>query len=210
MDISGQKVDINGAGGYYYSAPGDHKSSVAWSLNAQTPLMLTANHLDIARPDLLRMARTVKPDPGTVAVPVHLRWLPAGWVTTGVTVSGPSAATWRGEVAAGKTAPEPTTSAQRKVQKDRATNPSGSLSVVVGSTTDAPAGGESLSVGGHPARHPVRTDEPGKTLIYLVVDLGGGRLMTLIGEGGGISLNDLTKIAEQVEITPTGLDWLGG
>jgi hypothetical protein len=71
------------------------------------------------------------------------------------------------------------------------------------------AGGETLTVGGHPARHPVRTDEPGKSLIYLVVDLGKGRLMTLIGEGGGISLNDLTKIAEQVEITPARLDWLG-
>ena len=34
--------------------------------------------------------------------------------------------------------------------------------------------------------------------------------MTLIGQGGGISLDDLTTIAEQTEITPTGLEWLGG
>ena len=33
--------------------------------------------------------------------------------------------------------------------------------------------------------------------------------MTLVGEGAGIGLTDLVKIAEQVEITPAGLDWLG-
>ena len=206
IDTSGQTVDINGNRGYYSAAPGDRKSSVAWSLSAHTLLMLTASHLVIPQQDLLRMARTVKPDPGPVAVPVHLRWLPAGWATTGVTVSGASAATWRGEVVAGTTAPEPTTDAQLKTGQGNTS--SGSLSVVVGGTTDAPAGGATLSVGGHPARHPVRTDQAGKTLTYLVVDLGQGRLMTLVGDGA-ISLNELAKVAEQAQITPTGLDWLG-
>jgi hypothetical protein len=123
-------------------------------VEAHTVLMLTASHLDIFQPDLLRMARSVRPDPGTVAAPVRLGWLPAGWRTTNVTISGPSAAAWRGEVAAA--------------------NPAG------------------------------------RSLRYLVVDLGGGRLLTLTGDGGGISLEDLTRIAEQVDITPTGLDWLGG
>lgn len=209
MDTSGRKVEINGTKGYYTAAQGDHKSYVSWSPDAHTLLTLSANHLDISQSDLLRMARSVQPERGTVAVPVHLRWLPTGWATTGFTVSGASAATWRGEVAAARSAPEPTTTAERKAQKGGATSPVGSLSVVVGSTTDAPTGGETLSVDGHPARHPVRTDEPGQSLVYLVVDLGQGRLMTLVGQGAGIGLTDLVKIAEQVSITPAGLDWLG-
>jgi hypothetical protein len=210
MDTSGQKVDINGVRGYYTPAHDEKNSSVNWSLDAHTVLMLTADHLDIAQPDLLRMARSVRPDPGLVTVPVRLRWLPAGWRTTNVTVSGPSAATWRGEVAAAKPAPEPTTSADRRKRKDAATNPVGSLTVEVGDTTAAPDGGTTGTVGGRPARYPVRTDVPGQSLRYLVVDLGGGRMLTLIGDGGGITVDDLTRIAEQVDITPTGLDWLGG
>jgi hypothetical protein len=208
MDTGGQPVDIHGDRGYYSGAHGDHKSYVDWSPGAHTVLILSAHHLDISRQDLVRMARSVQPEAGTVAVPVRLRWLPAGWTASGITVSGPSAATWRGQVTAGSIAPEPTTIAEHKAAKEGAASGPGSLSVEVGTGTDAPAGGETLTVGGHPARHPVRADEPGKTLTYLVVDLGKGRLLTLIGQGGGITLNDLAKIAANVEITPAGLGWL--
>ena len=57
MDTTGQTVDINGVRGYYSPAQGDQKSSVNWSPNAHTVLMIAANHLDISRQDLLRVAR---------------------------------------------------------------------------------------------------------------------------------------------------------
>ncbi|MBG0565438.1 hypothetical protein [Actinoplanes aureus] len=209
IDTSGQKVDINGAQGFYTPPQGDRKSSVNWTLDDHTALTIAALKVDISKNDLLRMARSVRPDPGVSPVPVSPRWLPPGWETTGAEVSGPSQDTWRSYVYAVRRAPEPSTDADRKAAKE-GNSQSGELSVTVGTTTDAPSGGDRFTVGGHPARHPVRTDEPGKRLIYLVVDLGEGRLMTLIGSGAGLTLDDLKKVAEKTEITPAGLAWLGG
>jgi hypothetical protein len=208
-DPGGQKVDINGSKGSYFGAQGDHKSYVGWAPDTRTRLTLAASHLDISRADLLRMARSVRPDPGSHTVPVRLRWLPADWTAIGATVSGASKATWRCEVAAAKAAPDPISVFDKKAAKEGGHSSPGSMSVVVGAVTDAPAGGDALTVGGRPARHPVRADAAGSSLTYLVVDLGGGRYMTLIGSGGGLTLTDLTKVAERAEITPAGLDWLG-
>ena len=204
VGAGGPAVDINGHPGHYVPAEGK-KSYVSWQAGEHTMLMLSASHYAIAQKDLLRMARSVRPEPGTNAVPVRLRHLPAGWSTTGITVSGQSAATWRAEVAAAQPAPE---LPPDKSKMEGKAGP-GSLSVTVGSTAEAPAGGTELTVGGRPARHPVRADQPGRDLIYLVVDLGAGRVMTLVGQGDGLTLADLTKVAEQAEITPAGLDWLG-
>ncbi|AGZ43041.1 hypothetical protein [Actinoplanes friuliensis] len=192
MNRDGRAVDIGGVRGYYGGLD-DPKSSVSWSPGPHTWLMISAHQLAISEPDLLRMARSVKPVPGTLAAPLTLPRLPDGWAATGFSVSGARPATWRSEVFAG---PEATG------------GEAGSLSVAVGTTTDAPKGGKKLTVAGHPARHPVRTDLAGQSLTYLVVDLGHGRLMTLIGEGS-ITLDNLVTVAEAAQISPTGLDWLG-
>ena len=123
-------------------------------------------------------------------------------------ISGKSAGTWRGEVLADARGLEPSTG--DGVNKEDAASGAGQLSVVVGTTTDAPDGGERLVVGGRPARHPVRADEAGKDLRYLVVELGQGRLMTLVGSGGGLDLAVLGKVAAPVETDPAALSWLGG
>ncbi|GIE88956.1 hypothetical protein [Actinoplanes regularis] len=213
MDTSGQRVDINGVRGYY-SAGGDAKSYVDWSPNGHTVLMLAAGHFDISKADLLRMARSVRPDPTVATIPVNLRWLPEGWTTTAATISGQGPTTWRAEVSAVRR--EVPTGAATPGKDKRGVPPveggtveTGSLSVVVGAVTDAPAGGKQLTVGGHPARQPVRTDAPGRDLIYLVVDLGQGRLMTLVGEGAGLTVDDLVKVAEQAEVNPPGKGWIG-
>ncbi|MEU4428459.1 hypothetical protein AB0F81_48240, partial [Actinoplanes sp. NPDC024001] len=205
MDTSGQKVDVNGAVGFYTGAPDAPKSYVTWAPGEHTALILAAGNLDISRSDLLRMARSVRADTGVTASPVRLNWLPPGWITSGATVSGQSPDRWRTDVYAVRRALDPSS----KLDKERAVREQGDLSVVVDDVTDAPAGGETFTVGGRPARHPVRADEAGKSLIYLVVDLGGGRLMTLAGHGAGLTLDDLRRVAEQVEITPSGLGWLG-
>src|SRR4051812_5671476 len=132
----------------------------------------------MSRDDLLRVARSVRPEAGEATVPVKLSWLPDSWQTSGSTVSGASASGWR----AWLNAAAPVTAAA-KAKGDGAGHTQQELSLVVDSVTDAPDGGDALTVAGHPARHPVRADEAGKSLTYLVVDLGEGRLMTLIGSG---------------------------
>lgn len=201
MDTSGQKVDIHGARGYYQPSSGDHKSSVDWSPDPHTVLMITAGHLDVSRSDMLKAARSVAPDPGTVDPAVRLDWLPDGWSATGFSVSGPSAARWRSEVFAG--APASPTADPKSLKEDGLP----SLSVVVGTTTDAPAGGPALLVGGHPARWPLRTDPAGQSLSYLVVDLGHGRLMTLIGSGG-IQKNEMMRVAAATVLVPAAAGWI--
>lgn len=198
IDTSGQKVDVNGARGWLSASQGDGKSSVNWIAGPHTVLMIATGHVELGKADLLRMARSVRPDPGSVAVPVRLPWLPDGWTARSATVSGPSMGTWRAEIGVAGRAEE-TTPAKEKQS-------STSLSVVVGIGTDAPAGGQKLTVGGHPARHPVRTDTPGQRLTYLVVDLGHDRMMTLIGDG--LSLDELTRIAEHADIDASGVGWL--
>jgi hypothetical protein len=42
-----------------------------------------------------------------------------------------------------------------------------------------------------------------------VVDLGNGRLMTVVGQGDGLTLKDLTRTAEQAQVVPAGAAWLG-
>ncbi|BCJ39461.1 hypothetical protein GCM10010168_62910 [Actinoplanes ianthinogenes] len=200
----GKKVDVNGAPGYYHDDGG--KSYVDWAINEHTVLSLATVHYDLGKADLLRMARSVRPDPGVTATPLTLRWLPEGWSSNFVTVSGDTEQTWRASVLAGKVVPA---TGHDKNGKDKKAGADGQLSVTVGSGTDAPDGGEKLTVGGHPARHPKRSEPFAQSMLYLVVDLGGGRQMTLIGEGAGITLDDLTKIAEQAEISKSAPDWIG-
>ncbi|GGN64675.1 hypothetical protein GCM10010112_25170 [Actinoplanes lobatus] len=209
VDRSGQPIDVNGAQGYYSPAQNDRKSSVIWHPAQNTVLMLTASKLDISKNDLLRMARSVRPDTGVTGVPARLNWLPDGWITTGTTVSGPSPSQWRAEFSTVKNQLVTYSEKLKKEMKEGVVQPVGQLSVVVGLTTDAPSGGTELTVGGRPARIPVRTDEAGRDLLYLVVDLGGNRLLTLVGNGAGLTVDDLRRIAEQTLVEPAGLEWLG-
>jgi hypothetical protein len=189
MDTSGSRITINGHAGYYSGTPGENKSTVDWVIGSHTLLMVSADHLTLSEDDLLRIARSVRSDAGTSPVPLRLPWLPDGWTNTNVTISGPSQAKWRVEIS-GQDA-------------------QGSLSVIVGSAAEAPAGGAALPmpIAGHPARHPVRTDKPGIGFNYLVLDLGHGRYMTLVGSGA-VTFTDLTKIAYSAEVLPAGLGWL--
>jgi hypothetical protein len=206
----GKKVDVNGAPGYYHgSVDGEGKSYLDWGINEHTVLSLGAHRLDMSKADLLRMARSVRPDPGVTTLPVTLRWLPDGWTTGFAVVSGDTKAAWYTRLGAEKVGPLTGRDKEDKTIPPGSTTTVGQLSIEVASSTDAPDGGAKLTVGGHPARNPVRTESFAKAMIYLVVDLGHGRLMTLIGEGGGITLDDLTKIAEQAEISPSAPDWIG-
>ncbi|WP_433833508.1 hypothetical protein ACQP2E_19060 [Actinoplanes sp. CA-015351] len=200
-----QKADVNGADGWYSPAQGDQKSSLSWIIDDHTVLMLATSRLDLSKADMLRVARSVRPEAGTNPSPVTLGWLPTGWQPTGLTVSGPAAASWRGSVYVVKQGTE----ISGKDKKTPVTVNYGELSVTVGARTDAPDGGAELTVAGRPARQPTRDDAAGRGTLYLVVDLGGGRLLTLVGAGGGLDVAQLTRIAANVTVDPTGLTWLG-
>jgi hypothetical protein len=209
----GEKVDVNGADGWYSPAQGDKKSSLTWIAGDDTVLMLATSRLDLRKADLLRVARSVRPDPGVTTNPVRLRWLPDGWSAAHSTVSGPSAGRWRASVNA-VTAPPVTASLPAGADKgeggaEGGRDRYGDVTVTVGESAEAPDGGRELTVAGRPAREPVRADEAGKGLRYLVVELGSGRVMTLVGSGAGLSAGDLVRIAEGAEVTPAGLEWLG-
>ncbi|GAA4608457.1 hypothetical protein BJY16_006852 [Actinoplanes octamycinicus] len=197
----GKKVDINGAPGYYHEGGG--KSYLDWGVDEHTVLSLATTHYVMSKADMLKMARSVRPDPGVTTVPVRLRWLPDGWSVNTAIVSGDHKDTWRAGLLVEKPAVEGIK------DKEALSQATGQMSVVVGSSTEAPAGGRELTVGGHPARQPVRSESFAKSMLYLVVDLGHGRLMTLVGEGAGITREDLVKIAEQAEISPDAPDWIG-
>jgi hypothetical protein len=184
IDRSGDRVSVNGHDGHYSGTPGEHKSSLDWALGPHTVLMLAADHMALSRTDMLRIARSVQPDTGVFPVPFQLPWLPPGQPAAAVTISGPSTERWRAELS------------------------TDGLTVIAGSTAEAPAGGATLTVGGHPARHPVRHDAAGRDFNYLVVDLGRSRYLTLLSPGA-VPFNDLVKIAATARMLPTGLDWLG-
>ncbi|GAA4957844.1 hypothetical protein [Actinoplanes utahensis] len=206
QDTSGERVDINGAPGFLSGAR-DGKSSVSWSPGEGTVLSIDASRVRISESDLLKMARSVRPDTGVATNPVRLTWLPDGWVSQAALVGGRSAAGWHSEILAGTPMTGVSSDVQGKEAKEGKVSTGGDVNITVGTTSLAPAGGTILTVNGWRARNPVRTDLPGQSLTYLVVELGGGRLMTLVSQG--TTLDGLKRIAEGAEIEPSGLEWIG-
>jgi hypothetical protein len=84
--------------------------------------------------------------------------------------------------------------------------------VRLGATTDAPAGGESTTVGGRPARIATRPADgpvPGDHT-YVVVDLASGLKLTVYGLVPDVTRADLVAVAEGAEVGATpDLSWLG-
>jgi hypothetical protein len=213
INTDSRPVDITGSDGYVEGYPARHvsRASVVWSPAPNTVLSLLAYRLTISEQDLLRAARSVRPDPGGFTVPIRLGTLPSGWASDKFSVSGAAPDTWRAAIDVRRRTGSPRKGAGAEAD----------LSVAVGTVTEAPPGGDSLTVSGHPARHVVPAplmvagglpgvEKPAANQpTYLVVDLGNGRLLTLI-EHGGLTRDDLRAIAEDVEITPGDLNWIGG
>lgn len=248
-DAGGKPVDVNGVRGYYHGADG--KSYVTWPAEAGIQLSISQHGLALSERDLLRVARSVRPDPAQLSSPLRFGSLPNGLAMSMLEVFGDSPTSWLARVsgeqmlgtpagelaipvkpgAAGvgegagaraKPAGPPTTTATAAVPpapggakatqlppgKSKENSQVRHLSVAVGTSTTAPDGGDSLVVSGHPARFVTRGVAEKLTLNYLVVDLGEGRLLTLLGEQ--VSRDDLVSTAEQVDVDPNpDLSWLG-
>lgn len=203
---SGTPVDIGGQRGYLHDAGG--KSYVEWRTRDGRVVSLQQHGSAVSTSDLLRVARSVRPDTGQLRPPLALGWLPADLSVCSVEVSGDSPTSWFARLDAEVTvpvSPTPDGAAAKMAPRD--------IMVTLSPTTTAPAGGQRLTVSGHPARLVTRTDIPELNMRYLVVDLGAGRLLTVIAQWPGtnpITQADMVKVAEHASLDPTpDVSWIG-
>ncbi|MEV0127923.1 hypothetical protein AB0H83_05575 [Dactylosporangium sp. NPDC050688] len=193
---TGVEVDINGTLGYYHASD---KPYVEWRADAGTVVALQQHELNLSQHDLLRIARSVQPDPAQLLVPLHVGWLPDGMNVITGQVSGDSPAAWMAMLGAHQ---QPTSGSSASSQR--------SITVSLSPTTIAPAGGRSLTVNGHPARLVIRTDRP-MDMRYVVVDLGDGRKLTVSGVSRADPLtdDDLIRVAEHAAPSdPVDVAWI--
>jgi hypothetical protein len=176
--ISGIPVQVNGEPGLYH--PGQGRTAVDWRFDGAFVGTLEEIGLHLAEGDLLAMAESVHAERVPAAAPI-LRLPKVQWANSELT--GDVTGNWMIRV---YVAPE-------GAEEGDVGAP---VLLEVGTGTDAPDGGQTMSVGGRPARL------VGATKVkYLVVDLGSGQKATVIGSGdlgawpariSGITAPDLT------------------
>jgi len=190
---SGQDVDINGTPGHY------DNDAVAWQVG-NTEFLLYAPGAGVSEADLVRVARSVRPDPASLRPPLRVDWLPDGVGGEFLFVRGDSPATWEARFFAQGSA--------------------GYVSVSVGTTGPAPRG-DQVTVNGRTARlaqvdeeDPVQANY--RTRWVLTMDLGEGRQLTvragtMPGEAQTpVTGADTVRVAENVVPEPNpDLAWLG-
>ncbi|OLF14599.1 hypothetical protein [Actinophytocola xanthii] len=200
-----EEVDINGRPGREYGG-----NMLVWQPDERTTLALVAPGVGLSDEDLLRIARSVRPDPAVLRAPLRLNWLPEGMVAQDLTVAGNSATEWEaGVMAEQKT--DPGAGAQRFVAAHVGTQ----------TRSGVPRDGERLEIAGRPA-YLSRTEggleaRPGnRTEWVLVVDLGQGRRLTVQGGTGQQAgrtppptREDMIRVAENIEVAEPDLTWFG-
>jgi hypothetical protein len=210
---TGKPVDVNGERGYYHGSRGDQKSYLEWRADAGTVVTIDEHRLGLTESEMVRIARSVRPDPARVQVPLTLGWLPGDLVPLGGEISGDSPTAWLAQLAAvtapaaGEAAPATPPSGKETKEEPR------TITVSLSPTTTAPAGGEQVTVGGCPGRLVTRRDLPGANMLYLVVDLGEGRLLTVIGSwptANPLTRDDLIRVAANATPGDAGAAaWIG-
>lgn len=198
----GEAVDVNGRRGYYHG--GQTKAYVEWRAEDDTVVVVGVRELRLSRSELLRVARSVRPDQGKMTLPLRPGWLPAGMKVHTAQVSGDSPTAWFAQLSAEGAGP---------AGADKASGTPSGLMVSLGPTTGAPAGGRTLTVAGRPARLVDRTGAPyGITVRYLVVDRGAGSLLTVTASWSAVSPltdEDLIRVARNTEVDGAGQRWIG-
>jgi hypothetical protein len=204
----GQAVDINGRPGWLGSGKGvgPRMSLVHWMIDSKTVIFIRNLNAGVSDDDLLRMARSVQPDPGQVAVPMRLGWLPTGMASDEASFTGDSPERWELNITTSGPKPPGTPPTPGKEIDERW------LFVRLGPTTDAPDGGETITVAGRPARLVVRpTAVPGTEDNFVVVELASGLKLTVFAVLPNFSREDLIATAAAVEVGKTipDLSWMG-
>lgn len=154
-----EPVDINGLSGVYRAAG---SPALTWQSGGSTIALSAAGSVQ-ARDTLLRIARSVRPDPTGTDLPFGLL-LPPGQTVAAQTVSGVSPTRWLAVTDLGEQEPGGDVAAS-------------GTSVGIGTWTPAPEGGTALRVVGRSARYLYSAVPEGGH--YLVVDFGSGLLLTV-------------------------------
>ncbi|HEX8631106.1 MAG TPA: hypothetical protein VF755_23355 [Catenuloplanes sp.] len=202
----GEQVDVNGRPGVYLGVDG--KSYLRWRPDHDTVLSVAAHRPGLSRSDLLRVARSVRPDPATMVLPLRLGWLPDGLPSGHAEVSGDAPNVWFGQISAQGLSPNAARDGKTAKLGGR------SISVAAGPSTIAPGGGQRLTVAGRPARLVERDAGSGSTTMrYLVVELAGGRLLTVTGSWPPVdplTTADLVRVAENTRLDGADQGWIRG
>jgi hypothetical protein len=177
---------VNGVTGYWVRQSSGARL-LSWRPAAHVSISLVAEGSDVSQSEVLRMARSIRPDDRVSTVPLRLPRVPAGLAATVTETSGSRPADWGAQITLA--------------------GPGRRITVTYGSYPDAPRGGTTYTIADRPARRPVATDPEHRDLVYLVVDWGNGDFLTL--EGSAVAFDDLTEIAYSAQTSPAGLDWIG-
>jgi len=187
-DEGDEAVDINGIGGAYRT---DGPPGVYWEVDGFT-IEIRADQPGLSKDTVLRMARSVRPDPAGTEMPFEMR-VPAGRVVAAQSVQGGSPGSWLAVTDLGEQDPGGDVSAS-------------GTSISVGTVTSAPGGGTTLRVAGHSARY-LYSEIP-EAGHYLVVDLGGGLLLTVVSPE--LDQPAIVALAEAVGMPgPPAVAWIG-
>jgi hypothetical protein len=202
----GTPVDINGLPGTLLWEEG--KSLVDWQADRDTLVTVIQWGNRISQADLLRIARSVRPDPGLLNSPVRVGPVPEGFAPSSLEISGRSPATWHASLAVSTTvAPDPAQT--DPAIKEKGGSPTRTITVAVGTETLAPPGGQPTTVAGRPARYVADRAAGGRlALPFLVVDLGDGLWLTV--SSFDLGYEQLMQVAEGVTVDPAPhLAWIG-
>jgi len=187
-------VDINGSSGRY------DNDIVTWQVG-HTKLMLYAPGAGLTKNEMLRVARSVRPDPASLRIPLRVNWLPDGVLGEFATMQGDSPAKWDSYVMAEGDARY--------------------AYVSFGPTVPDPRGDE-IIVNGRTA-HLASLDEddpfwPNQRMHWLLtMDVGDGRYLTIRAGSAKyeqvptpLVRDDVVRIAESVVLDQNpDLTWLG-
>jgi hypothetical protein len=202
----GANVVINGVSGGLWPNGTVSAGCVRWRPDPRTVLVLTEYELAMGRDDLLGIARSVRPDPGWMTVPLRLD-RPGTLVTTTqlwAGLRGRSATEWSVALGLG-----------HSILRTGIWNVTVTLSR--SGTDPIPGKAQALTVGGRPARYAVvmvPTTAPyfGPGEARLVVDFGSRIRLTVsvVFHGGDTpSMADLASVAADTRIGRPDLSWIG-
>jgi hypothetical protein len=207
----GSPVEINGRPGRLVGSA-DTKSYIHWLIDPQTVIFIHNVGIGLSDDELLRVARSVQPDPGQLSIPLRLTWLPTGMRPFSAEIAGDSVARWQLELTAMAQRPA---AAEPTGAKDKESTASSErwIYVRLGTTTDAPSGGEVVDIGARQARVAVRAaDDPARPEqhTYVVMALDSGLTLTVYGMAPEVSRDDLVAVAAGVVTAAApDLSWLG-
>ncbi len=200
VGVAGHEADVNGRPAHV------DDSTVTWQVDDHTKLMLVSPGMNLPEADLLRIARSVRPDTTRLTAPLRADRLPAGLAPESVAVAGNSPRDWRATL----------------IAEGKGTQSYVAVSAGIPGTPDnSGAAGETLTVGGRTAHlAQVDMEDPARPTYRatweLTVELGEGLVLTVRAgtkEPTGASTltrEDVIAVAEHVVLDPNpDLGWLG-